>query len=412
MVLFAKLVRVFVCRFKPKHVYYLAKAFASSAAAERETVRLTCFGRSPRPIQQLLMQCKDLSATKNKSTTTVRRPHAHASGHWRSAMTRPSRPMDTVYMDDSKKAELLQDVREFLDPTAPRFYARRGIPYRRGYLFYGPPGTGKTSLSFALAGAFWFELYVIGLREPLMTEQRLADLFSGLPARCIVLLEDIDTAGLDKRNDDNNDALNMTSGKADEAATSRHIARQLRGVSAPGTGNEGISLSGLLNAIDGVASQEGRILVMTTNHPESLDQALIRPGRVDMQVHFGHASKEQTHQIFVRMFSKDPEEDSLASTVTNVGTDIAKSGLEREAALIEHEVPELLDMASKFADTLPEMTFTPAEVQGFLLTRRRSPYQALDDTPAWRDQLLTAKAAGKNVIAPPTGSPMPAVPVE
>ncbi len=398
--------------FKPKQVYQFAKAFASSAAAEKETVRLTCFGRSPRPIKQLLMQCKDLSAKNNKSTTTVRRPHAQGGGHWTQAMTRPSRPMDTVYMDDSRKAELLQDMREFLDPTAPRFYARRGIPYRRGYLFYGPPGTGKTSLSFALAGAFWFELYVIGLREPLMTEQRLADLFSGLPARCIVLLEDIDTAGLDKRTDDNNLAINMTSGKADEAATSRHIARQLRGVSAPGTGNEGISLSGLLNAIDGVASQEGRILVMTTNHPESLDRALIRPGRVDMQIPFGHASKEQTRQIFVRMFSKDPKEDNLASTGSNAATDISKSGLEREAALIEHEAPEVLDMASKFADALPEMTFTPAEVQGFLLTRRKSPHQALEDTPAWRDQLLTAKAAGKNVIAPATDSSIPAVPFE
>jgi chaperone BCS1 len=67
---------------------------------------------------------------------------------------------------------------------------------RRGYLFYGPPGTGKTSLAFVLAGVFGLEIYVIGLRDPSLTEEDLLALFNSLPRRCIVLLEDIDTAGL------------------------------------------------------------------------------------------------------------------------------------------------------------------------------------------------------------------------
>jgi chaperone BCS1 len=73
-------------------------------------------------------------------------------------------------------------------------YATRGIPHRRGYLFHGPPGTGKTSLSFALAGIFGLDIYCASLSENELKESDLAHLFTFLPDRCIVLLEDIDSA--------------------------------------------------------------------------------------------------------------------------------------------------------------------------------------------------------------------------
>jgi AAA+ superfamily predicted ATPase len=61
---------------------------------------------------------------------------------------------------------------------------------------------------------------------------------------------------------------------------------------------KGISLSGLLNADDGVASHEGRVPIMTTNKPEILDDALIRPGRVNLQVEFAYATEEQARKLF------------------------------------------------------------------------------------------------------------------
>jgi len=63
-----------------------------------------------------------------------------------------------------------------------------------------------------------------------------------------------------------------------------------------------ITFSGLLNAIDGVAAGEGRLLFATTNHIERLDPALIRPGRVDRKMYVGHATREQAHQLFLRFF--------------------------------------------------------------------------------------------------------------
>lgn len=63
-----------------------------------------------------------------------------------------------------------------------------------------------------------------------------------------------------------------------------------------------ITFSGLLNALDGVASAEERIIFMTTNHIELLDPALIRPGRVDLKEYFGNATNHQIRRMFLRFY--------------------------------------------------------------------------------------------------------------
>lgn len=347
-----------------------------------ETITITCLGFTPAPVKQLLMDIKAFSAQKNRSNTIVRRAGTGYEGGWRTQLVRPSRPLDTVYMDEAIKKDVLEDMREFLGTDTPRFYARRGIPYRRGYLFHGPPGTGKTSLSFALAGDFGMDLHVCGLRDPQMTEQRLTDLMSNLPSRCIVLIEDIDSAGI-KRDD-------VAESPIPAETQVSHAGRTGRGRQAfpDADRQQGITLSGLLNAIDGVSSQEGRLLIMTTNHPEKLDPALIRPGRVDHQVYFGNASATHMRQIFLRMFTRDPPLEGEGAAATND----CKSASDADAAQLE-------DMATRFADALEEDVFTPAEIQGFLLVHRKSPSKALESVPAWSVELKAAKAAGRNVIA-------------
>ena len=236
---------------------------------------------------------------------------------------------------------IINDMNEYLHPLSPKWYATRGIPYRRGYLFHGPPGTGKTSLSFALAGIFGLEIYVISLQEPTLTEGDLMQLFNGLPRRCIVLLEDVDAAGLirdgksDAAEDESRSKHRNRKGKntqekpeekksgeekasekpKEEDFTLKDLARELKSINSSKPSNErsqassnrqpgtGISLSGLLNAIDGVATHEGRVLIMTTNHPEKLDAALVRPGRVDRRVEFKLAKKEQIRELFLRMYA-------------------------------------------------------------------------------------------------------------
>merc|ERR1719213_1168216 len=115
-----------------------------------------------------------------------------------------------------------------------------------------------------------------------MTDDRLQHLLAVVPPRCLVLLEDIDFA--------------VSGGKPADP-------------SGPYAGVTRTSFSGLLNALDGVVATEERIIFMTTNHYKALPRALIRPGRVDLSVFVGLASKSQCYQMFTRFF---PGEDTLA----------------------------------------------------------------------------------------------------
>ena len=330
---------------------------------DKEALVLSCFGRSPKPIKQLLQYAKEQYYLGHQTRTTVNRPSSQGRIYgylctWRKAAVRPVRPMSTVVLDDKQKNDILSDMNDYLHPDTPRWYANRGIPLRRGYLFYGPPGTGKTSLSFALAGVFGLDIHVISLLDPMLTEGDLLALFTSLPRRCVVLLEDIDTAGLKRPEDTPVGPACPSSSENDEK-------------------KKGISLSGLLNAIDGVASHEGRVLIMTTNKPETLDEALVRPGRVDLRVEFTNATRHQARELFMRMYGPESRQ-SLSSDNDSIAgaTKVNDKATPLTSA-------ELLQIATEFSSKIPSGKFSPADLQGFLLKRKNAPRTALSEVELW-----------------------------
>jgi chaperone BCS1 len=454
-----------------------------------DTLQLDCLGRSPGPIKSLLRDIKASSLARKRHSTTIRHPtpreRARWGGAWSKTASRPSRPLSTVILAAEQKDAIVKDMNEFLHPSSAGWYARRGIPYRRGYLFHGPPGTGKTSLSFALAGLFGLDVYAVSLQEPALTEGDLMLLFNGLPRRCVVLLEDVDAAGLilregrgdegknkktkgkgkgedgkkdgvdgiKKDDEKKEDEKKKTAAAAAESYTLADLARELRALPAataaatttssfndttsntPQRGgarargpnrslnakgglpnkepNAGISLSGLLNAIDGVASHEGRVLIMTTNHPEKLDAALVRPGRVDRKVGFRLAMREEVKELFVRMYRVSEEDGEATSSSSgtleskkgngSVVGDVAKSNGRPKSAAGPHDVDEeptggeesgddnLDDLAKKFAQLIPDDTFTPAEIQNHLMRYKNEPREAVETAGEWMEGVLEEK---------------------
>jgi chaperone BCS1 len=355
--------------------FFLRRKLQSSipvhAGGVEQCLVIRCVGRSTQPVKDLLLHIKCWKLSQENKMTNVFRPapkEDYSPKNWARIACRPIRPLHTVDLDKNQKEEIVADISEYLHTKTPRWYADRGIPFRRGYLFYGPPGTGKTSLSLALAGLFGLGVYVVSLDEAGLTETRLSTLFAKLPKRCIILLEDIDSVSL-RRN-----GKHQHSAPSAEKAPSRE---------SEGTSEGPISLAGLLNVVDGPAAHEGRILIISTNYPTALDPALIRPGRVDLQIQFTLATHGQIRDIFTRMYTSADETISESSTLP--------SPKKKGVTLYSMSVAE---MACQFADQLPEDTFSPAEVQGYLLIKKLDPSGAVSGVASWRETMLKLKAKG------------------
>lgn len=270
-------------------------------------------------------------------------------------------------------------------------------------------GTGKSSLSFAIAGYFKLKIYIVSLNNPAMSEENLGTLFTELPKQCVVLLEDIDTAGLTHTRDipgaDPKPLVNIS------PATTTTVP----GAPAPVPGGR-ISLSALLNILDGVASQEGRVLIMTTNHIEKLDEALIRPGRVDMNIKFDLANTDMINTIFRGIYAT--LEGDVPTTGALANLQLRKSGKSVPAVVLSKKEKLIADaqkakealvdearmeekkkiedenvsrLGQAFADVIPTMTFSPAEVQGYLLKHKRQPEVAVKEAADWVVKTLADK---------------------
>ncbi|KAJ0427213.1 BCS1 N terminal-domain-containing protein [Aspergillus carlsbadensis] len=405
-----------------------------------ERLYLTCIGRNPEILKTLLLEAQRSYVAKDASNTII---YSMRGGHWMPSMSRPPRPLSTVILDVGQKQKLIVDIKEYLRPRTRRWYSNRGIPYRRGYLLHGPPGTGKTSLCLAVAGVLGLPLYVLNLSSRSLSEDSLTELFLSLPARCIVLVEDVDCAGMaDKRSraedefDDNDSEISPLLFQSRPVAPFLTHRRPGAGrFNQPGhhRANHNVSLSDVLNVIDGVAACEGRILVMTTNHPEKLDPALIRPGRVDMTIEFGYSTAKDIQDLFFAIYSTlegdlgpetgTPSKDSphaAANSNANADTKIQinmnlnlngdrkavdatvtsnpNSPAQGSCPVHDNHGPSsfsqnrVREWALEFAERLPAGEFTPAEIQGYLLLHKTDPVGAIDGVAEWVRETREKKA--------------------
>jgi len=180
--------------------------------------------------------------------------------YWNESLRIKARPLDSVILPNKTTTAILQDLDSFIAQETQDFYEKHGIPYRRSYLFYGVPGAGKTSCIQAIAGAYKRSVAYLNI-DPEMTDDGLRSAMDDLPEDTIVVLEDVD-------------ALFTKDRQAKNAKST-------------------LTFTGLLNALDGVGSSLGQLFILTTNLREELDSALIRNGRVDMQIFFDYADDEQ-----------------------------------------------------------------------------------------------------------------------
>lgn len=206
------------------------------------------------------------------------------------AETSTLRPWESVVLPEKKRRSLESHVEDFFD--SKKWYTDRGIPYRKGFLLHGPPGTGKTSIVKGLAKKYNLDIYIINFSGQSFDENTLTDLFNDIPEGVIVLFEDID---------------GLFHTRAEKSTAEAE--------------DNPISFRGFINLLDGVMSPEGVLVFMTTNFKDRLDDALIRPGRIDVRMEIGYIDEEITKQFF-RYFYKDI--DSLAESKVDRFWEIVK----------------------------------------------------------------------------------------
>ncbi|KAJ7281991.1 hypothetical protein C8J57DRAFT_1448584 [Mycena rebaudengoi] len=298
-------------------------------------------------------------------------------GCWRWNGARQKRPMSSIVLQPGVKDMLLADCKDFL--CSEEWYAERGIPFRRGYLLHGVPGSGKTSLIHSLAGELGLDIYVVSLSSKGMSDNTLTTLMGHVPTRCILLLEDLDAAFTRSVSRDATSTGAPTSTSSSSTTTT----------TAESDGST-LSLSGLLNSLDGVAAAEGRLLFATTNHIERLDPALSRPGRMDVWVNFTHATKWQAEGIFKCFFPFKPSVVAISESSANgEATDTSQKNLplpKRKAST--HAIPmlteaEISELAKRFAAAIPEDELSVAGLQGYLLKNKTRPRECVDEVEEW-----------------------------
>lgn len=195
-----------------------------------------------------------------------------------------------------------------------------------------------------------------------LNDQQLDQLLNNAPRNSILLMEDVDAALIKRK-----------AGKAQ-------------------SGSNNVTLSGILNALDGITAQEGSVVFMTTNHIRKLAPALIRPGRCDRKMLFDYADAHQIHGMFLKFFLSRSasghahnEPGHMPDAVTNgvVSDTDAKEKIRKEAydAMINRLADDICKLITD------KDTVTTAQLQGFFMLHRDKPETILDEVPGFLEEL-------------------------
>lgn len=206
-------------------------------------------------------------------------------GSWIRVKKVPEKSIDSVFIEN--KNLLIKDIDNFLE--SKDWYNKRSISYKRGYYLYGEPGTGKSSLICALANKYKKDVYYLNI-DGLRSDSDLIEKFKNIQNNSILVIEDIDAIFNNKREKEQDKIK--------------------------------ISFSGILNCLDGIFSKEGLLVFFTTNHPERIDPALVRQGRMDYHFKVSYPQKQQIEE-YINIFYE--QEDLKIDLLTNnINTSMVK----------------------------------------------------------------------------------------
>lgn len=223
---------------------------------------------------------KEIENISTISTEKIKKK-VYSKYGWMNTSSIPKRNLNTIFLKDGQINEIRENIMDFINEKTYSDYIKHGIPYKYNILLHGVPGVGKTSLIHAIASMCNANLCILNINGELKENDMIEAIRSvndddGL---ALIVIEDIDCIFSDRKTLDSH---------------KNHI-----------------TLNGLLNCLDGFNNQEGVILIMTTNFPDKLDEALLRSGRIDLNIELTYLDKYQARNIFLSFFNDEKQFEIL-----------------------------------------------------------------------------------------------------
>ena len=231
-------------------------------------------------VEDIIDMNKKLKSRVRKFVYSIKR------GEWETLNVSNKRTTDSIFLAGNKKQDLLQTVRDFASNETKEVYAKYNIPYKLNIMLHGAPGTGKTSTAHAIASELESDIAIMQFTRHIddLTLSQALNSIVQLDKCRVLIMEDIDSLFIDRKEGD--------------------------------TDRNNVTLSGLLNALDGVARVEGLIVVLTTNRLGALDDAILRTGRMDMLIEYeDHVTKDQLTEMFNYYFPSHPAAADIVSRI-------------------------------------------------------------------------------------------------
>lgn len=236
------------------------------------------------------------SAVKQPPTKTIKVEHKTPSAYAKVIKT-DRKPLEYLYLPEQSMEALVEYLRNFKDHR-DRFQTF-GFPYRGGIILSGAPGCGKSSTILATATYLQKDIYYLDLGQ-IKTNHELKLCVDYIRTNSsnggVIIFEDIDCM---------NDIVHRRSDLATDMTSETSITKITEEVQGP------LSLAYLLNVLDGTMAPEDVIFIMTTNHIEKLDKALIRPGRIDLDIELTKCTRVQLQKIYLDLYNKELPQDIL-----------------------------------------------------------------------------------------------------